>query len=119
MGVYTKGIIMNQDLQEEDEYCNRKFYFRTVFRELTPKWEIGELKAYWYGTQSEYDKLIIPYLDKLELLRTVKQDNKPYCIDREFYQDVEEAKRRRNFNGAQQKETKKRKESYRYLKSGY
>jgi hypothetical protein len=113
----NEAYIENQIALEQEEYETRKFYFRTIFRAITPKWEIGQLSEIWYGPESEYDKLMIPYLEKLELLRVVKTDDKPYEYSIE--PDYEEIKRRRIFNQTSQKETKKINEEKRYLKSGY
>ena len=56
--------MINQDLEQENEYFNRKMYFRTVFESYNIKWEIGNLAEYWYGTEAEHTIELKKYLDK-------------------------------------------------------
>ena len=113
--------MINQDLEQENEYFNRKMYFRTVFESYNIKWEIGNLTEYWYGTEAEHTIELKKYLDKgLKVFRIVKTKDKPFMYDyKSVKPDHEELKRRRNFTGIQQKENLIKQEQKRYLKSGY
>lgn len=110
-----------QDLEQQQEYQQREAYFVTVFKFICKTKHRNELRQQFIGTQQQYDKLANIYQDG-EIMVTHKSYDKPEIWDfdkRPFTQDLEEQKRRRNFNNSHYKEGTQRTEAYRYLRGGF
>jgi len=108
---------MNQqeELEYQEEYETRMFYFRTVFHGLTTNWSIGKLTEYWYGTEKDHEEFLKDYTDRgLNVMRIVKTVEKPFCYD---FVDIPKDNEKGYID--RYKENMRRQAEYAYLKSGY